>query len=190
MPQESTAPLEELMERYADGDAEAFEALHDSLRAPLTASLRRWLKTDDKVKDALQISLMKIHNSRERYRRGAPVLPWVLTIARNVALDHLRSKVSQERSLDEEQAARIPDENAELNWGEDDEQEVIIAVRAAVDELPASSREVIKLHKLEGRPMSEVAEILGIKEGAARVRAHRGYKALARLLLGFKSGRS
>ena len=37
--------------------------------------------------------------------------------------------------------------------------------------------------------MAEVAEILGIKEGAARVRAHRGYKALAKLLLGFRAQR-
>lgn len=178
------------MERYADGDVAAFDALYEALRTPLTASLRRWLKTDDKVQDALQIAWLKIHGSRARYRRGAPVLPWVMTIARNVALDHLRSKAAQERSLDEERAAQIPDENAGFDWSKEDEKEVVQAVRAAIEELPASSREVIKLHKLEGRPMAEVARILGIKEGAARVRAHRGYKVLARLLLGFKTGRS
>lgn len=182
-------PLESLMERYVDGDARAFDALFSQLRAPLTASLRRWLRTDDKVDDALQITLLKVHASRLRYKRGAPVLPWVITIARNVALDHLRSKVSKEKSLDDEVAAKIPSEQEDLRWREEDEREVVEAVRAAVEQLPPSSREVVRLHKLEGRSMSEVAEILGIKEGAARVRAHRGYKALARLLLGFRSGR-
>ncbi len=181
--------LESLMERYADGDAAAFDELFRQLRGPIAASLRRWLKTDDKVDDALQVTLMKIHASRARYRRGAPVLPWVLTIARNVALDYLRSRASKDRSLDDEAAARIPDETEDLRWRVEDEKEVVAAVRAAVDQLPASSREVVRLHKIEGRPMSEVAEILGIKEGAARVRAHRGYKALAKLLLGFRSGR-
>jgi RNA polymerase sigma-70 factor (ECF subfamily) len=107
-----------------------------------------------------------------------------------VALDHLRSKVSKERQLDEEQAARIPDERPAFDWSQEDEKEVIHAVRTAIEALPPASREVVRLHKLEGRPMAEVAEILGIKEGAARVRAHRGYKALARLLLGFKTGKS
>lgn len=181
--------LEELMERYVDGDVAAFDALFVALRGPISASLRRWLKTDDRIDDALQITLMKLHASRERYRRGAPVLPWVLTIARNVALDYLRSRVAKEKQLDEDAAARIPDGNAGIDWSEEDEKEVIAAVRAAIEELPPSSREVVRLHKLEGRPMAEVAEILGIKEGAARVRAHRGYKALARLLLGFKSER-
>ncbi len=176
------------MERYVDGDQQAFDALFRHIEGPLKGSLRRWLKAEDKVQDALQITLLKLHKSRGRYRRGAPVLPWVLTIGRNVALDYLRSKVSKERSLDEDAVARIPDGSHERRWREEDEREVILAVRAAVDELPPSSREVVRLHKLEGRPMSEVAEILGIREGAARVRAHRGYKALARLLLGFRSG--
>ncbi len=186
---QSSETLESLMERYADGDLQAFEALYGALRGPLKANLRRWLRTDDKVDDALQITLLKIHGSRARYRRGAPVLPWVMTIARNVALDHLRSKVAQERSLDEDAANRIPDEQQTLKWDEQDEQEVITAVRDAVEKLPASTKEVVRLHKLEGRPMAEIAEILGIREGAARVRAHRGYRALAKLLLGFRSTR-
>lgn len=178
------------MERYVDGDVVAFDLLFGQLRGPLMASLRRWLRTDDKIDDALQITWLKVHNSRGRYRRGAPVLPWVLTIARNVALDHLRSRAAKERNLDDEAARKIPDDRANpVDWSAEDEQEVVAAVRAAVDQLPASSREVVRLHKLEGRSMAEVAEILGIKEGAARVRAHRGYKALAKLLLGFRAQR-
>ena len=182
--------LEHFMERYADGDYRAFEQLLTELEGPVRGSLRRWLRTDDKVEDALQTTLLKLHASRARYHRGAPVLPWVLTIARNVALDHLRSRASKEKSLDDETAARIPDREEEpLLWRQEDEREVMEAVQNAVDQLPASSREVVRLHKLEGRPMAEVAEILGIKEGAARVRAHRGYKALARLLSSFRSSR-
>ena len=182
--------LEHLMERYADGDPRAFDLLFVEIEGPVRGSLRRWLRTDDKVDDAFQTTLLKLHASRARYRRGAPVLPWVLTIARNVALDYLRSRVAKEKSLDDETAARIPDQQEEpALWRQEDEREVTLAVQNAVDQLPASSRQVVRLHKLEGRSMAEVAEILGIKEGAARVRAHRGYKALARLLSGFRSGR-
>ncbi len=179
------------MERYVDGDGRAFDALHAQLRGPLTATLRRWLRRDDLVDDALQVTMMKLHGSRHRYQRGAPVLPWVMTIGRNVALDRLRLRASRDQSLEPEQAARIPDPAEPLiRWGEDDEQEVVRAVRDAIEQLPPSSREVVRMHKLEGKAMSEVAEVLGIKEGAARVRAHRGYKALAVLLFGFRKARS
>lgn len=182
----TAASLETLMERYVDGDPSAFDAIFNQLRGPLTGALRRWLRTDDRVDDALQTTLLKLHSSRSRYQRGAPVLPWVLTIARNVALDRLRSRQSREWSLSEEEQANLAAAPEEAPWSAEDEREVIAAVHEAIEQLPASSQEVIRLHKIEGRPMSEVAQILGIKEGAARVRAHRGYKVLAKLLLGLK----
>jgi RNA polymerase sigma-70 factor (ECF subfamily) len=175
---------EPLMELYVDGDERAFESLYELLRPILIGALRRWLDAEHKVNDAFQLTWLKVHASRMRYRRGAPVLPWILTIARNVAMDYLRSRASKERTLDERTAEQI--EDAPLDWSSEDEAEVIEAVRSAVESLPASCREVIRLHKLEGRSMAEVAEILGIKEGAARVRAHRGYKALARVLSGWR----
>lgn len=182
--------LESLMQRYADGDIAAFDALYEALRPSLVANLRRWLRADDKVQDALQIAWLKFHASRMRYRRGAPVVPWIMTIARNAALDQLRANRWREHPLEDSFAAKIPDDKPAFDWSEEDEREVIFAVRNAIEQLPVPAREAVRLHKLEGRPMSEVAEILGIKEGAARVRAHRGYKALARLLLGFRGGKS
>ena len=55
-------------------------------------------------------------------------------------------------------------------------------VRVAIAQLPSGQREVVELHKLQGMSMAQVSQRLQIREGAARVRAHRGYKALARLL--------
>ena len=55
-------------------------------------------------------------------------------------------------------------------------------VRAAIEQLPPGQREVLTMHKLQGMTMAQVAEALQIREGAVRVRAHRGYKNLAKLL--------
>lgn len=172
------------MLRYVDGDRKAFDRLHSQLEPRIRATLRRWLRSDAAVDDALQVTLLKIHTARHRYRRDAPVLPWVLTIARHVAVDELRRPGRREAPLDPEALQQIPGPS-EIDWNEDDERAVMEAVRAAIEDLPESSREVVRLHKLDGRSMAEVAEQLGIKEGAARVRAHRGYKALAKRLIGF-----
>jgi RNA polymerase sigma-70 factor (ECF subfamily) len=176
------------MERYVDGDESAFTALHARLEGPLRRTLARWLKDAARVDDGLQVALLKIHRNRHRYRRGAAVLPWVLTIARHVALDDLRKDKNRPRSLDDELLQVLPAPEGPP-WSEEDERAVIEAVRAAVDQLPPGTRDVVRMHKLEGRSMAEVAEHLGIKEGAARVRAHRGYKALAKALLGFRAQR-
>lgn len=183
----SDLSLEALMLRYAEGDRRAFDRLHGRIEPRIRATLRRWLRSEAEVDDAVQVTLLKIHKARHRYRPGAPVLPWVLTIARHVAVDELRRPARRERELDAETLERIP--GPEPDWTGSDQQAVIVAVREAIEELPASSREVIRRHKLGGQSMAEVAEALGIKEGAARVRAHRGYKALASRLLGFRQTR-
>jgi RNA polymerase sigma-70 factor (ECF subfamily) len=178
--------LEALMERYVDGDSKAFDALYRALRPPLLACLRRWLRDEARTEDAFQATLMKLHRSRDRYIRGAPVLPWCVTIARNVALDALRLRAAKDQALAQEDAERIANPEPAA-WSEADDAEVVAAVREAIEALPPLTREVVKLHKLEGRHMAEIAELLGIKPGAARVRAHRGYKELARRLVGLRS---
>jgi RNA polymerase sigma-70 factor (ECF subfamily) len=180
--------LEALMERYVDGDRAAFEALYTALRPAILGTLRRWLRVEAAVEDAFQTTILKLHLSRERYRRGASVLPWVVTIARNVARDHLRLKANREQPL-EEGAEQLIAAEGESQWSSEDEREVIQAVREAIESLPAGTRAVVQLHKLEGKSMAEVASALGINEGAARVRAHRGYKALAQRLLRLRATR-
>ncbi|MGF1511159.1 MAG: RNA polymerase sigma factor [Myxococcota bacterium] len=176
------------MTRYIDGDVRAFDRLMTVLEPRIRRSLTRWLRSSADIDDAVQTTLLKMHRARHRYRPGAPVLPWVLTIARHVAVDDLRRPARRNRGMDEVEVQRIPDER-ESPWLKEDENEVIQAVRDAIEDLPASSREVVRLHKLEGRSMAEVASILGLNEGAVRVRAHRGYKALAKRLLGFWEAR-
>jgi RNA polymerase sigma-70 factor (ECF subfamily) len=60
--------------------------------------------------------------------------------------------------------------------------EITRRVHEALAQLPAAQREVVELHKLAGLSMAEISERLQIREGAVRVRAHRAYKALARVL--------
>ena len=57
--------------------------------------------------------------------------------------------------------------------------------RAALDalaDLPVQQREAVVLTKLDGKSVAEAAEIAGTTVGAMKVRAHRGYEALRRLL--------
>ena len=58
------------------------------------------------------------------------------------------------------------------------------AALAALAELPEAQRQAVMLTKLEGRSVAEAAAIAGTTPGAMKVRAHRGYEALRRLLRG------
>lgn len=188
------------MDRYVDGDRRAFAELHVLLGPRLRGFLTKLVRDDATVDDLLQLTFLKAHLARERFvvqgsDPDGAVQAWYFAIARNVALDHLRSRGRAERrrvDLERNQldGERGPDLELADTRGTIEEHitdreladAMIEQVRVAIAQLPDSQREVVELHKLRGLSMAEVAARLQIREGAARVRAHRGYKALARLL--------
>jgi len=189
------AGLHEWMERYADGDPSAFSRLHGQLRPRLRGLLLKLVRDEAAVDDLVQLTLLKGHLARDRFalQGGDPdgaVQAWYFAIGRNVAMDFLRERYRGERRHADpgapgEGLAELPDVAPDPEaHGQLVEQEVEIVerVREAIARLPEGQREVVELHKLRGMSMAEVAERLRVREGAVRVRAHRAYKTLARLL--------
>lgn len=184
------------MDRYIDGDPRAFTRVHALLEPRLRGFLMKLLKDEATVDDVLQLTFLKAHLARDRFvlQGGDPdgsVQGWYFAIARNVALDHLRKRGRRERrrvDLQRNPDGReheLPAEEASIEDAiaeHERAEEIVEQVREAIARLPRGQREVVELHKLRGMTMAEVAERLEIREGAARVRAHRGYKALARML--------
>ena len=185
------------MEQYVDGDRRAFALLHRMIEPKLRGFLMNLVRNPAVVDDLLQVALLKAHMARDRFelQGGDPdgaVQAWYFAIARNVAMDHLRSEYRTQRRLGRQAAsasesmAEVADEapNIEdLGAQNEEERHIVEQVRAAIAQLPESQREVVELHKLRGLSMAEVAKRLEVREGAVRVRAHRAYKALARLLV-------
>ncbi len=177
--------LTDAMGRYADGEPVAFEVVYEMLAPVVLRCMRRWVGNPTLAQDLTQETFLRVHRARERYRRGAAVGPWVLTIARRLSIDSLRRRAAAkvrltfEGDLPEPKIEGIPDDGDDRypQW-------LIEELRSAIAALPESQRSVVAMHKLDGMPLSEVAKVLGIKEGAARVRAHRGYKKLRSLLAG------
>jgi RNA polymerase sigma-70 factor (ECF subfamily) len=190
--------LHALMDRYLDGDARAFAALHAALAPRLTAFLVHLVRDTAAADDLVQATWLKAHLARDRFHvQGASpdgaVQAWYFTIARNLAVDHLRAQVRDRRRREpgepedgeRDRLAEIPSDlptAEELEIGEAEAQEIASRVRDALAQLPAGQREIVELHKFQGLSMAEIATRLRIREGAVRVRAHRAYKALARWL--------
>ncbi|MFN3199122.1 MAG: RNA polymerase sigma factor [Bradymonadia bacterium] len=173
--------LIDAMGRYADGDARAFDEVYRVLSPVVLRCQIRWVGDRTLAEDLTQQTFLRVHKARDRYRPGAPVGPWVLTIARRLSIDALRKRGSRKDVLTRE--GELP----EMQTAPEEEEtptELIEALKQAINELPEGQRAVVAMHKLEGRPLAEVAATLGIKEGAARVRAHRGYNRLRARLAG------
>lgn len=104
------AELVELLNAVAGGDRAAFERLYMATRAKLYGVVLRILRRNDLADEVIQEAYLKIWNSAGQYNsRVASPITWMVTIARNRAIDVVRKRA--ETSLEEEpQAMEVADE--------------------------------------------------------------------------------
>jgi len=128
------------------------------------------------VDDAYQDALLKFHRARHTYRTDRPFGPWLFTVVRHALWGSLRKRHRvTEREL---QVETLPDHPAPVK-----EEPVMNApLREALKSLPETTRRAVELLKIRGLDAQAAAKELGISEVALRVRAHRGYAQLRKIL--------
>jgi len=181
------ADAKDLMARYCDGDASAFRELYALVAPRLYGYLVKMARQRALADDLLQQTFMKVHRARGAYIRGADPVPWIYSIAHRTFLDEARKHKRAVVRVGE--GEELPEVKADLRGDSDDRRdepradpELVQAALAALAELPEQQREAVVLTKLHGKSVAEAAEIAGTTVGAMKVRAHRGYEALRRLL--------
>lgn len=168
---------EELMVAYVDGSSAAFDALYKRVAPTLFGYLLRLTRNRERAEDLLQVTFTKVHRARSSYLRGAPVLPWLIAIARRSFLDERRAAVTRNENLSAD--GQLPEPKAEEPPVPSDLSE---ALERALDALPEGYREAIQLTKAAGLSVAEAAEVLGTTETAVKLRIHRGYNLLRKEL--------
>jgi len=167
---------EQLMAAYRSGDRGAFDALYARYGGIVFGRMRRGTGSLSDARDLAQQVFLQLHRARRDYREGQPLRPWLMTIARNVLRDHLRRLRRRLPMLPlvEEPAADAPG---------GDRVEIRELVHDALARLAPDLRVVVRSYWLEHRSHAWIARELGISRGAVKVRAHRAYRALRRILL-------
>ena len=171
------SPADQAMERYADGDDAAFSTLYDELAPRLFRFAARQLQNHAAAEDVVQQALLQIHCARDRFTRGAAVLPWAYAIARRLVIDVSRRRGREDllanpaQDTEEPSGAVAPDEALHRKRSE-------AALRRDLLRLPPALREAFELIKVEDLSVAESAEVLGITRGMVKIRAHRATVAL------------
>jgi len=168
------------MLRYQEGDRQAFEALFQRLAPLIHGFFLRTFREASVADDLLQTTFLNLHRARQRYRPDQRVRPWLFAIAANVRMDELRRRhrlplgarpEDVDRALERESLERPDPQPIEA-------AETAAQVRAALAELPDSQRLVIEMNRFDGLSFGEIAQALGVSEGACKLRAFRGYETL------------
>jgi RNA polymerase sigma-70 factor (ECF subfamily) len=161
------------MLEYQHGELAAFEALYDRLAPRIRSYLSYVTWNHATTEDLLQETFLQIHRSRHTYRPGRPVQPWAIAIARHVYLMFRRAAARRARHEDESLEPPdfpVPPAVEKLATRN--------AVMRALATLTADRREAVLLHHVWGFSYGEMGALLGIREGTAKLRAHRALNAL------------
>ncbi|MDB4969242.1 MAG: polymerase, sigma-24 subunit, subfamily [Myxococcales bacterium] len=176
----------ELMARYCDGDRAAFDALYGAVAPKLLGFLLQLVGDRALAEDVMQDALIKLHEARALYVRGADPVPWIFTIARHAAFDELRRRRRARVRLVADESGAPPEQRADLQGDPEgartETDPTGAAALAALDQLPAAQREALLLTKVEGLSQVEAAARAGTTPGAIKLRAHRAYVALRKLV--------
>lgn len=139
-----------------------FEDIYTSYRSKVYTTAFRMLSHHADAEDITQDVFVRVYKKLGSFRGEAQFSTWIYRITMNCCLDHLRRR---KRDL----AIQLPPDFDAPGPGID----VTRVIEGALPLMPPGYREVFVLHDLQGLKHSEIAEILGIAEGASKSQLHR-----------------
>jgi RNA polymerase sigma-70 factor (ECF subfamily) len=176
-------PDEDLVRRSQRGDRAALELLIRRHQRALFALCQRYVGSPDEAADLVQRSFVRVMAKLGELRDPSVFRGWLLRIGAHLALNHIRDHarfVSDEQQP--ERAAALDQPEAMLAIDRLEAAESAAALRAAIGELPTKQRMTVELRLYEDLPFRDIAEALGISEGAAKVNFHYAVRRLRGLL--------
>ncbi len=180
-----------LLARLRAGDEGAYEFFVRSQGEVMLAVARRFMRSEDDARDALQDAFLAAFKALPKFEGGSKLSTWLHRIVVNACLMKLRSsRRRRESSIDSLLPTFLPDgHRAEVGRGWEAGAEELLSdgetarmVRAKLDELPEDFRTVLVLRDIEGLDTAAAASALEISEAAVKTRLHRARQALRTLL--------
>jgi RNA polymerase sigma-70 factor (ECF subfamily) len=170
----ATAYVEDvlLVDRCLTGEPAATRELFRRHRNRVHASLFRVLGSNHDMDDLLQEAFLQVFQSLRGWRADASLATWIDRVSVRVAYRYLtrRGRRIQTDPL-------IDEESVPGGEGTDDRRQLardgVRRLYAALDELGAAARLAFTLHEIDGRPLAEVADLVGSTVTATKLRVWR-----------------
>jgi RNA polymerase sigma-70 factor (ECF subfamily) len=171
----------EMLQQIGQRDVAAFQAFYRKFSGLLFSTIQRVLNDHQDTEDIMQEVLMQVWQKAHLYEptKGKP-MTWVTTMARNRAIDRIRSKQRRSKLNDDfENESRViqpefVDDTTDVLIAKESDQ----AIHSAVMELNPDQREAIQLAYFSGLTQNEVADRLNEPLGTIKARIRRGVQRL------------
>jgi RNA polymerase sigma-70 factor (ECF subfamily) len=166
-----------LVDRCLTGEPAATRELFKRHRGRVHACLFRVLGTNRDMDDLLQDAFLQVFQSLRNWRAEASLATWIDRVAVRCAYRYLTQKgrrVQTDLLGDDDAVVGIEGTSARRQLARDG----VKRLYAALDELSPAARLAFTLHEIDGRPLSEVAELVGSSVTATKLRVWRARKRI------------
>jgi RNA polymerase sigma-70 factor (ECF subfamily) len=184
------APWAEVSDRdlllaVREGQEPALNELIGRKTKPLLQLCQRILGDVEEARDVVQVTFFKVWENRRKFDDRWSPNTWIYRIASNLAIDHLRSRRSRERSHEpvRQHLIQVADSRASRDMTRLQQTEVAAIFRDLATGLSEKQRMAFLLREIEGLSSPEVAEILNCRESTVRNHLFNARKHLRRELL-------
>jgi RNA polymerase sigma-70 factor (ECF subfamily) len=173
-----------LIERYLQGDFDAFSALMKAHEERVFAICLRMLRDREAALDATQETFVTVFRKVDRFAGHSAFSTWLYRVAVNTCYDQTR-RSSRHSTEPFSEGLDPADESAQDDF---QSAEVRPDLEAALASLPPDFRAAVVLCDAEGLSLQTSAEILGIPVGTVKSRVFRGRRLLAEALGNLRTG--
>ena len=184
LPTTPQATIDDLIQRCFDGDQRAWEAIVRQNWRRVFNVAYKFVGTHEESEDLTQDIFLKVFKSLHTFDRRANFQTWLISVSRNLCIDHYRSVRKERATLDRgvdpselSPASTTPSPHAVL-----ERQDQVGLLKEALKGLSPSLRTALLLRDIRELTYQEIAGELGVPEGTVKSRINRGRAELARQL--------
>jgi RNA polymerase sigma-70 factor (ECF subfamily) len=184
MPSDQTPPdaLEALIQRCLKGDQAAWEAIVRQHWRKVFNVAYKFVGRHDEAEDLTQDIFLKIFKSLDTFDRRANFQTWLISVSRNLCIDHYRSvrkeRETIDRDVDTNELAPAAPEAGPIAALE--QRDRVMLLREAMASLPETLRKAVLMRDIQELSYQEIADRLKLPEGTVKSRINRGRTELAR----------
>ena len=182
MPSDSPDVIESLIQRCLNGDQLAWEQIVRQYWRKVFNVAYKFVGKHDEAEDLTQDIFLKIFKSLDTFDRRANFQTWLISVSRNLCIDHYRSVRKERETIDRDvdtgelaPASPEPGPVAAL-----EQRDRVTLLRQALARLPDTLRSAVVMRDIQELSYQEIANRLDLPEGTVKSRINRGRTELAR----------
>jgi RNA polymerase sigma-70 factor (ECF subfamily) len=174
--------IEALIQRCLSGDQLAWEAIVRQYRRKVFNVAYKFVGRHDEAEDLMQDIFLKIFKSLQTFDRRANFQTWLISVSRNLCIDHYRSVRKERETInrDVDASELMPVAKGQSQIAMLEQRDRVELLREAMSALPKTLRAAVLMRDIQELSYHEIADKLRLPEGTVKSRINRGRNELAR----------